>query len=59
MEISKNWLYPQIYALSMFALTFTLYIFVIPESPKWLYNNNKVDKFYETIDMMARINGHK
>jgi len=59
MEISRNWLYPQIYALSIFTLTFTLYVFIIPESPKWLYNNNKVDKFYETIDMMARINGHQ
>ncbi len=53
--ISKNWIYFQIYAITMNVIS-TLCVLLIPESPKYLYSNKKFEKAKEMLKYIAKFN---
>ena len=39
--ISKNWMWPIVWSIMQYIITFTIIYFFIPESPKWLYDKKR------------------
>lgn len=55
--ICKQWHYIIIFAAFEQGLTILLILFLIPESPKWLFNQKKYHECYKSLEYMARNNG--
>ena len=55
--ISPNWYWVEIFAISQGTICLLILIFLIPESPKWLYDNKKYKKCYECLQKIASYNG--
>jgi len=44
--ISKNWYPVEIFSVAYGVVLTLILIFLIPESPKWLYDNKKYERCY-------------
>lgn len=56
MYISKNWVYYQIFGISVNALCVVVGFF-LPESPKFLYESKQYDKCREVLRYISKFNG--
>jgi hypothetical protein len=54
--LSKNWLYFHLVSLALNALA-VVFMFMIPESPKYLIGKGRYDRAKASLKVMARING--
>ena len=54
--MTKNWLWFQIFALSITTVSF-LGSLIVPESPKYLYSYKKFKEAKKSINHIARFNG--
>lgn len=55
--ISKKWAPVFVFALILNIIVLGFVLFVLPESPKWLYNKKKFQQFNKALDQMAKFNG--
>lgn len=53
--ITKDWLYFQLYGVIALAIS-TAAMFIIPESPKFLYSCKKYDEARESLVKIAKFN---
>lgn len=53
-----NWVEMCLYTSVPFSLYF-LYLFVMPESPRWLLSQGKFEDALNILEVMARVNGKK
>jgi len=57
--ISRNWYWIELYAFCQGVITLLILVYFIPESPKWLYDNQKYEECYNTLNQIASYNGIK
>lgn len=56
--IVPNWVEMSLYTSVPFIFYF-LYLFVMPESPRWLLAQGKFEEALKILEVMARVNGKK
>lgn len=54
----RDWVKLSLYTSTPFLLYF-LYIFIMPESPRWLLMKGRLEKALEILQVMAKVNGHQ
>ena len=54
--VTKNWIWLQILGHVQFFLSFVAFLYFIPESPKWLYSNERLIDAKRVLDKMAYYN---
>ena len=52
----RNWIHLTLYTSVPF-LSYFLYFFIMPESPRWLLMKGRLEQALEVLERMSRING--
>jgi MFS family permease len=55
--LSKNWIGMAIIALVTATISLVLTIFIMPDTPRYLYSNKKFDKVREVLKFVQKLNG--
>lgn len=56
--MERDWVKLSLYTSLPFSLYF-LYIFIMPESPRWLLMRGRLEEALKVLESMAKVNGRK
>jgi len=57
--VSKDWRGSVIFALCQWLIGYSILFFILPESPKWLYDNKRYKECYKALIYMSKFNQGK
>ena len=55
--VSKDWQYPYVIVVIICAVFNPLFLWLIPESPKYLYEKERYEECRQVLKKMGRFNG--